>query len=307
MTAGGRSLAEAKIQRGIFQGGVLSPLLFIIAMITLNLMLRKYTAGYKLIEKCAMLVMKSGKRQLTDGMELPNQDKIKTLSENEIYKYLGILETDTIKQVEMKEKIQREYLRRTRKLLQTKLNSRNLIKGINTWAVPLVRYSGPFLKWIRNELKQMEQRTRKLMTMHKALHPRDDVDRLYVSRKEGGRGLDWVSKVIHWEMCKKFKFDYTNKWYMHNPAPVLENATHKLLWAFDIHTDHLISTRRAELVIINNIKKRTCKIVDFAVPADHRIKLKECEKKDKYLDLARELKKKKTVEHAGDNYTNCNF
>ena len=41
----------------------------------------------------------------------------------------------------------------------------------------------------------------------------------------------------------------------------------------------------------NQQKKRTCKIVDFAVLADHRIKLKECEKKDKYLDLARELKK----------------
>ena len=41
----------------------------------------------------------------------------------------------------------------------------------------------------------------------------------------------------------------------------------------------------------NQQKKRTCKIVDFAVPADHRIKLKECEKKDKYLNLARELKK----------------
>ena len=38
-------------------------------------------------------------------------------------------------------------------------------------------------------------------------------------------------------------------------------------------------------------KKRICKIVDFAVPANHRIKLKECEKKDKYLDFARELKK----------------
>ena len=38
-------------------------------------------------------------------------------------------------------------------------------------------------------------------------------------------------------------------------------------------------------------KKRIYKIVDFAVPADHRIKLKECKKKDKYLDLARELKK----------------
>ena len=125
------------------------------------------------MEKCAMLVMKSGKRHLTDGMELANQDKIRTLAENETYKYLGILEADTIKQVEMKNKIQKEYLRRTRKLLETKLSSRNLIKEINTWAVPL-------------ELKQMDQRTRKLMTMHKALHLRDDVDRLYESIKEGG-------------------------------------------------------------------------------------------------------------------------
>ena len=77
---------------------------------------------------------------------------------------------------------------------------------------------------------------------------------------------------------------------MHNPAPVLENDTHKLPWDFEIHTDHLISARRPDLIIINNEKKRICKIVDFAVPADHSIKLKECEKKDKYLDLARELK-----------------
>ena len=473
--AGGKSLGETKIQRGIFQGDALSHLLFIIAMMPLNHILRKYTAGYKLsrsqekinhlmymddiklfaknekgletlihtvriysqdigmefgIERCALLVMKSRKRHLTDGIELANQDKIKTLTENETYKYLRIL--DTIKQVEMKNKIQKEYLRRTRKLLETKLNSRNLIKGINTWAVRLVRYSGPFLKWTRDELRQMDQRTRKLMTMHKALHPRDDVDRLYVPRKEGGRGLtsiedsvdtsiqrledyiekherglitairnntdntidsrmtktrkqkwegkqlhgcfkrlinniphdktwtwlrkgnfkretesllmaahnsairnndikaridktqqnskcwlcgdrdetinyiiseysklaqkeykarhDLVGKVIHWEMCKKFKFNLANKWYMHNPAPVLENGTHKLLWDFDIQTDHLISARRPDLIIINK-KKRICKIVDFAVPADHRIKLKECEKKDKYLDLARELKK----------------
>ena len=48
-------------------------------------------------------------------------------------------------------------------------------------------------------------------------------------------------------------------------------------------------------------------IVDFAVPADHRIKLKEWEKKDKYIELARELKKKQTMEHEGDNYTNCDW
>ena len=82
----------------------------------------------------------------SDGIELPNQDKIKTLAENATYKYLGILEADTIQQMEMKNKIQKEYLRRTRKLLETKHSSRNLIKGMNTWAVPHVRYSGPFLK-----------------------------------------------------------------------------------------------------------------------------------------------------------------
>ena len=53
---------------------------------------------------------------------------------------------------------------------------------------------------------------------------------------------------------------------MHYPATILENDTHKLQWDFDIHTDHLISTR-------------TRKIVDFAVPADYRIKLKECERR----------------------------
>ena len=99
---------------------------------------------------------------------------------------------------------------------------------------------------------------------------------------------------------------------MHNPVSVLENETHKLLWDFDIQTDHLISARRPDLIINNNKKERkkrkklrTWKIVDFVVPADHRIKLKVNEKKDKYLNLAWELKK--TMEHEGDNYINSDW
>ena len=71
---------------------------------------------------------------------------------------------------------------------------------------------------------------------------------------------DWVGKVIHWEICKKLKFDHTNKWYLHNPAPVLENDTHKLLWDFDIHTDHLVSAIRPDLIIINNKKREFAKL-----------------------------------------------
>ena len=149
LRAGGRSIAETKIQRGIFQGDALSSLLFIIVMMPLNHTLKKFAVGYKLsrlqkinhlmymddirlfaknekeletlihavrvysqnigmefgIEKCAMLVMKSGKRHMTDGIELPNQDRIRTLEEKETYKYLGILEADTIKQVQIKDTI----------------------------------------------------------------------------------------------------------------------------------------------------------------------------------------------------------
>ena len=107
-----------------------------------------------------------------------------------------------------------------------------------------------------------------------------------MAQKEYKARHDCVGKVIHWDLCKKFKFDHANKWYMHNPEPILENYTQKLLWDFDIETDKLIFARRPDLIIINKKKRESAKIVDFAVPADHRIKLKEWEKRDKYLDLA---------------------
>ena len=79
----------------------------------------------------------------------------------------------------------KKYLSRARRLLETKLHHRNLI----TWAVLVVRYSGLFLKWTRKKRQQMDQRTRKPLTIHKALHRRDNVDRLHISRKEGERRL----------------------------------------------------------------------------------------------------------------------
>ena len=79
------------------------------------------------------------------------------------------------------------------KILKTKLNGGNNITGINTWAISLLRYSAALLNWTGAELEQMDRRTRK---MHQALNPKSDIARIYLSRKEGGRGLISVEDTV---------------------------------------------------------------------------------------------------------------
>ena len=76
----------------------------------------------------------------------------------------------------------------------------------------------------------------------------------------------------------------------HVPESVLENEDIKILRAFSIHTDHVIKARRPDLVAVDK-KRRTCKIINFAVSGDSRIKEKDKQKIEKYQDLRRELKK----------------
>ena len=97
----------------------------------------------------------------------------------------------------------------------------------------------------------------------------------------------WKSDPL--ELCKTLKFDHAVKWFMHKPASVLENELHKILWNFEIEIDHPILAIRPDLVLIN--KKRTCLLVDYVIPVNNRLRIKDSEKIYKYLDLARELKK----------------
>ena len=80
--------------------------------------------------------------------------------------------------------------------MKSKLNSGNLVRGVNTWAVSLLRYSAGFVSWRKNELQAIDRKTRKLFTIYGALHPKSDVDRLYIPRKEGGRGLISIEDCV---------------------------------------------------------------------------------------------------------------
>ena len=138
------------------------------------------------IEKCAMLVMEKGKIVKSVGIELPDGKVIKSLQEGESYKHLGILDADKFLEEKMKLNVLKEYIRRIRKVLKSKLNGGNLVHGVNTRAVSLLRYSAALVSWRKSELQAIDRKTRKLFTIYGALHPKSDVDRLYIPRKEGG-------------------------------------------------------------------------------------------------------------------------
>ena len=147
------------------------------------------------IEKCAMLVMEKGKIVKSVGLELPNGKLIQSLQEDESYKYLGILEADQFLEEKMKLNVSKEYIRRI-KVLKSKLNGGNLVRGVNTWAVSLLIHSAAFVSWRKSELQAIDRKTRKLFTMYGALHPKSDEDSFCIPRKECGRGLISIDDCV---------------------------------------------------------------------------------------------------------------
>ena len=175
------------------------------------------------VAKCAQVVVKRGKVVSSDGIELPDGQVIKGLAAGESYRYLGFAECFGIHQVEAKRAVMNEYKNRVRRVLKSSLNGRNCVQAINTWAVSLFRYSGGIVQWGVNELKSVDIQTRKLLCMHGALHPRADVDRLYVHRRMGGRGLMSIADVVSCEASSLYR-------YVKSSSEPLLMAAVEVLW-----------------------------------------------------------------------------
>ena len=141
------------------------------------------------LEKCAKATFIKGKLTNTTSIELENDTTIRELEQEEVYKYLGINESNRIKHATMKEKIRKECYRRVRAILKTELNSANRIEAINTLAIPVVTYSLNIINWTLPDIRKIDTKIRKLLTVNRMHHPKADIDRLYVPRADGGRGM----------------------------------------------------------------------------------------------------------------------
>ena len=102
-----------------------------------------------------------------------------------------------------------------------------------------------------------------------------------MAQKEDKRRHDWIDKMIYRELCKRLKFGYTNKWYIHKPEFVQDNEMHKFSG-----TNKSVNPGQKGWLSVNTKKKKTLR--------SKSVKIKENEKIVKYLDLARELKSSRT-------------
>ena len=111
-----------------------------------------------------------------------------------------------------------------------------------------------------------------------------------LSQSEYKRRHDNVAAAVHWCMCRKYLIPCEDRWYQHRADKVAENEDVKLLWDFQVQTDHVIPARRPDILILKK-KESTAIIIDISVPGDTRIKDTEEAKILKYQDLRREIKK----------------
>ena len=141
------------------------------------------------IDKCKVLNIVRGKYQKNGDVELPDGKIIKEMEVDEIYKYLGVVESIVIKHAEMKEKTIGVFKKRLKSILRTELNAKNLMIAIGEYATPVLSYTFGVLNWTEEEIKNIDIHVRKSLNLFRMFPIKSDIDRLYVPRPMGGRGL----------------------------------------------------------------------------------------------------------------------
>jgi hypothetical protein len=129
------------------------------------------------LENCAKITFKTVKLIQSQNLLIDINRDIQELEQGKPYKYLGIEESEGIQHQQMKERLKLEYRMKLRMILKSELNARNKITAIGALAVPVLRYSFDIINWRLEEIKQIDRKTRKMLTMYKMHHPKADIDK----------------------------------------------------------------------------------------------------------------------------------
>ena len=209
-------------------------------------------------DKCAYLYIEKGRRKTLKTTIDINGLQLNELAEGDTYKYLGQDEAVGFNSPLNKEKVCKEYFRRVRKIWHSELYAKNKIIAHNIFAVPVLSPTFGILNWTKDELEQIDIKTRKLLTVNGSFHVNSDVDRLYTHRTLGGRGLNsavdtYISRTIsltaHIKMTAP-KHPYIKLVKEHENNNLLR-VSNELMTAFQID----INENETPKVISSKIKK----------------------------------------------------
>ena len=141
------------------------------------------------LDKCNKITIIKGKITQTNSIVLDNKETIKELENNAAYKYLGINENKNLCKKAIKSKMKQEYFTRIIFFIKSDLNSKNTMTAINTYALPALSYGFVVLDWSITNLNIIDRETRNILKKNHAIQNTSNTLRLYIPRKNGGRGL----------------------------------------------------------------------------------------------------------------------
>ena len=148
------------------------------------------------VDKCAYLRIEKGKI-VNDGEPIVmNNLTVNAVREGDTYKYLGIDENISYHGPINKERVSKEYFTRTRKVWSSELSAYNKVIAHNCFANQVIIPTIGVLNWTVQEIKGIDIKTRKILSMNGSFHPNSDIDRLYLQRKDGGRGIKSVESLF---------------------------------------------------------------------------------------------------------------
>ena len=145
------------------------------------------------LDKCSKCSIRKGRK--VEGEEIvTEQGPIHDLASDSTYKYLGIEENASIEQERMREKLEKDYLMKVKKICKTELTPKNKITAINQLAIPVLRYGFGIIDWPQYKLDQLDIKTRKILIRSKVIYRNQCHDRIYIPRRMGGLGLIEVNQ-----------------------------------------------------------------------------------------------------------------
>ena len=147
-------------------------------------------------DKCAYMYIEKGKKKSLGEKLTVNEMELDELENGDLYKYLGQDESVGYNNALNKEKVTKEFFRRIRKIWSSELYSNNKATAHNTFAIPVITPTFGILNWTKDELENIDVKTRKILTTTGSFHINSDIDRLYSNRNRGGRGLNSLVDIF---------------------------------------------------------------------------------------------------------------